>query len=84
MSLKFPSTPGNDVEILEQVITMKESNSCEKTLKEKSKESQLLVIILFSLIKKEKDLSFNQLSKKTLKKEKKKERKTCMLYFNFF
>lgn len=40
MSLKFPSTPGNDGEIIEQVITMKESNSCEKTLKEKSKKSQ--------------------------------------------
>lgn len=39
MLFKFFLIFGNDGEIFEQVIIMKEFNSCEKILKEKSEES---------------------------------------------
>lgn len=44
-SLKSPSTPGNDEEILQQLTTMEEFDSCEKNLKEKSEERHKLVTI---------------------------------------
>lgn len=44
-TLKSPSTPGNDGEILQQLTTIEEFDSCEKTLKEKSEERHKVVTI---------------------------------------
>lgn len=44
-TLKSPSTPGNDGEILQQLTTIEEFDSCENTLKEKSGERHKVVTI---------------------------------------